>query len=386
MGRAAGASMVNRAMVAVLCSWSGLTMFHVYNGLETGLALAAICWSITWMAQGRWYTVLLTIPWLPWIRPELSALSVAYLAVIGLHTRKERFSPLHAKAFSFFILSATLSTMVLLVSGADPLATADAKRNWFAEDCLPHEIKLAWTRDGLRGFSSAVLPIIFGIPLLTQKKEGWAGLFFVSTLIIAIYHKLPGGLSHYDHRYVYLATPFMFYGILITSAHHLSWIRRIGTALIVISALAAASTAIPHSVRRAADAKNFTVNHLAPAAFAAINSAQKNESIAIHDAGYIGYASRSSNERLVDIVGLKNNDAVSTHRRLTHASCGRLRPDAVADIILEKKPTYIMVLRQWDAIFHITRASSVHDGQFGFEPIWIDPNGYDVYRIRYETP
>lgn len=385
LGRAAGASLASRALVAILCSWAGLSMFHVYNGLETGLALAAICWSLTWMVQERFHRVLLVLPWLPWVRPELAALSALYLASMALRAKAGGTTITLSKTTWIMIACSTfLSALALLYSGVTPTATAAAKKNWFAEDCLPPEIKYTWLKNGLSGFSEAVRPIFIGAPLMCLTRHGRVGLIFIVSLIAVFYQKFPGGISHYDFRYLYLSTPFMLYGMLAMAGSEKTWTRRLGKMTILASAIATASEAPLHNIQRAKDGRDFTADHLAPAALAALAATDKSNSIAIHDAGYIGYAGRDA--RLVDIVGLKNSEVVGIHERLTHASCGRMRPYAVAEIIKTKKPTHLVVLRQWNDIFHISDSALTPGSNFTLTPIWADRQGYYVYRVDHRAP
>lgn len=380
LGRAVGASNTSRALVAILCSWAGLSMFHVYNGLETGLALAAICWTLTWMAQERFHLVLMALPWLPWVRPELGALSMLYLANIGLQGKKSEKGLRLTKTHWYMVgCSAFLSGLVLIFSGITPSATATAKKNWFAEDCLSPEIKYAWIQNGLTGFSSAILPILIGAPLMCLTKNGRTGILFTSLLIGAFYLKFPGGMSHYDFRYLYLSVPFMLHGLLSLSGSKRLWARRLGRATILAVAIFTLTSAPLQSIQRAKEGRDFTASHLAPAAMAALTAAGKDRSIAIHDAGYIGYVGQDA--RLIDIVGLKSSDVVPIHERITHASCGRMRSDAVAEIIKNKKPDYLIILRQWDRLFHISNSAQNAGIPFSLTPIWTDPDGYDVYRI-----
>ena len=75
-----------------------------------------------------------------------------------------------------------------------------------------------------------------------------------------------------------------------------------------------------------------------------------NSTLLVHDAGYIAYGTRF---KTVDLVGLKTLWAVPYHRDLTFPSDGRKRGEAIDRIARRACPDYLLVLRDWEQIFHI---------------------------------
>lgn len=387
LGEACRAPAALGAAVAAICTWSGLMMFHLFNGLETGLALAAICWSMAWVRTRSITKGLLAAATLPWIRPELAALS-AVLGVWAIRSEPAS-SPRRGASPSTtqwcLILAAALSIVAAL--GWPQLlgmpSTSEAKRLWFAEDCLPWHTKLDWAASALGSFAKVHGPTLLGLVFLSSQLR-WIFFVFGGTLVFALSSQFPGGMSHYDLRYLYLLTPFALIGLLDSQSSDRKDVRIAGMVATCSAALWCLFLSIPENIKRADDARRFTQNHLIPVTDALNKVATPNSLIAIHDAGYIGYALKAG--RVVDIVGLKTPESSEFHSQLTHPSCGALRSYATSELASYWRPNFLVVLRRWDEIFSITRPPSSTKPPYTLIPIRLDANGYDLYKVQFIKP
>jgi hypothetical protein len=351
---------------------------QLLNGLETGLALAALTWVLALAAERHRATAILC-GLLPFIRPELVAVSGLVMGVLAYEHWRARERPLQRITRDFVVAAAVALPLLVLLwvtTGAPVPTSVGAKRYWFAEGCLDSSLKWQWVRANAWDFLGMCGVLSTGIFLLTLTKLGRVGLLFIVILLVAYYREFPGALAHFDHRYLYVVLPFLLFGVISAIDFERVLVRRIAVGIVVLSAVMSLAS-IPMMLRRRAHYTAFTQEELATVSSWAHDFIPPGSRILIHDAGFIAYA---TDFPLVDVVGLKRPKSAAIHKELTWPTCGRDRGEAIHRIAMDGHAEYLVVLREWDGLFHITRALRRHG--WGVEKLRsaID-RGYEVYKL-----
>jgi hypothetical protein len=328
---------------------------HLLNGLETGLAMAAVVWAIalgTESAPRR--LTMLVCGLLPFIRPELAVISVGMWAVQGIRRRRLGDGWLRSFAIdSAVAMAAALPWVILLwINTGTPLVnTIAAKRAFYAETAYPWDARLRTTGIGVAVFAYAVGWGIVLLAMLMGDSVGWVGLAFVMALLASMFYSLPHATVFYEGRYMYLIVPWILYGGVQL------WKRSHGRMRFAVLALMAVLTLdnflyTPQYWRHYLNASNFTRNQLDGIAQLCKANVPANARIMVHDIGYISFATRF---QLIDAVGLKSPVAVTLHERFTVPTGGDNRKQAIHELALATHPDYLVVLNDWDDSYDITK-------------------------------
>lgn len=349
----AGAEPTWAGLLAALALLVGNSLLQLLNGLETGLAMAAISWTLVWFRGPepecpRLYALLGV---LPFIRPELAALGAALLAraAWSMHRRGAPRRTI-AGAVGWVVLGALPVMVFLLANGAALLPnTVAAKAYFFAEGCLPMRRKLAWVKAAGGTFLQAIGLAFLGFVALPLSRARWAGAAFIPLLLLAYALRLPGALFHNFQRYLYVLLPFAMTGW----AALLGWrdldARRMGRALLLL-AVALSAVGTPAAWRLYAGAVGFSRTELAGMTDWLAAHVSEDDVVLVHDAGYVSLRGR---QPLVDLVGLKSPSSVAAHRRWTWTACRR-DPRAIDEIARESGARYLVVLDDWDRLFRLS--------------------------------
>ena len=141
------------ALIVVLGLIVGRMPHQLLNGLETGLALAGLVWSIALTSERPpRYQWLLPIVCgrLPFLRPELGVVSILLLLVRAAQVWKDESDLLvamkHLMRDILTLIAATLPWIFwhLAATGSAFPSTIAAKRLFFAEGCLRKSTKIGW--------------------------------------------------------------------------------------------------------------------------------------------------------------------------------------------------------------------------------------------------
>ncbi len=361
---------VDRRLVLVLAAVGALAgdlPHQLFNGLETGLALAAVAWTFAlWSAErtpGRDVGLGALCGQLAWVRPELALLGAA---VVGseLAERSDRRQVARRVVLPAALGAAPWAALYALQTGQPLPGTASAKAHWFAEYCLPLSTRLERAARAVGGFGAEVgLPLV-GLALAAGSRRGWVGLAFLAAFVAATAWIMPGGLHHYHHRYLYVAIPIAAVGLASAAARASLPVAGLAAALLAGQLALTAPRAVAHH----RGARGFTERQLAPVA-ALLHQLPADAVVLVHDAGYLGYA---GDRRLVDLVGLKTPLAAAAHAELTGPSCKARRPEAIARIAAATRPTHGVFLREWDKRYGIRAALQ----RAGWGTSTISPEGW----------
>jgi len=355
----------------------GDTPHHLLNGLETGLALAAVTWSIALLGELRPRRGIPIIAGLlPVIRPELVVLSVSLLAVQATRRRRSgapewRRHVLADAGLCALVAAPWLCANVFLAGGVLPNTIA-AKSAFFAEGHAPAGERLATVSAGFIRFGRALGIAAAAIPLLLTRPAGRVGVLLCAVMAAAYWSVFPGALQHYESRYLYVLVPFVILAVVLAQQHQtFRGIYRLILPLALLNALYCA----PGRWRAHLDQVDFTTGSLAPTAAWVRENVPAHATVLVHDAGYIAFA---TDLRLVDLVGLKTPSSIKVHAQYTAPSGGARRLEAVRAIARTADADFAVVLSEWDQIFRLT------DGLDSPRLVWRSKQKgryYSVYRL-----
>jgi hypothetical protein len=349
----AGAGTPWAALLTLLALLAGNDLLQLLNGLETGLAMAAIIWAFIWFRDPEpshpWQYALAGV--LPFIRPELTLLSLALLAraVWSVRQRQPLLPLLRPMAVWTALGAAPLFTF-LLANGSGILPnTVAAKAYFFAEGCRLIVQKLLHTKQAGGFFLQEIGLAFLGFVALPLARVRWIALSFIPIFLLAYVLRLPGALNHNFHRYLYVLMPFAFAGwvVIVTLRNQLD--RRIGRALLV-AALGVALVRADVAWKTYVHYVQFSRTELAGVTDWLAEHVAEGDTVLVHDAGYISLRGR---QPLVDLVGLKSPASVEVHRRYTWTTCGN-DPRAMDAIARQSGARYLVVLDDWDRIFQLS--------------------------------
>lgn len=376
-----GASVLQGAVLAVISVTAGNLVYQLLNGLETGLGLAAVVWSLALIdvrsRAGRAIRGLLCGA-MPFVRPELAAFSLL-LVVADFIPRgdEEAVSSKDRAIFFGGVVIGALPWIVINVreTGLPFPSTIGAKRAYFAESCRPALQRFRHVVERVMTFQRAVGAVAWGAVLLVGLRRGFIGLAFGTSMLGAYFLEFPTALDHYFYRYMYILLPFAFFACAGSLRAESARRRTAATALLVIG-LGDALFGLDEHVDNYVRSRQFTVEGHTETAAWAREHLPANARVLVHDAGYFSYATPFE---LIDVVGLKTPSCIREHTELTLASCGALRNEAIHRIALRTKPDYLVALRNWP--FRIPDALRQHGWQLEeihHAPIW----GYDIFRLQ----
>jgi len=354
------ANMFQLILVLLLGLGMAMVPHQLFNGLETGLAMAGLTWTLAFVDElkpvRRWIFPLLCGQ-LPFLRPELAAAAALLLTARWFVYFKDSGSPIGAlKAVGVDGLVALAGAlpwiaMYLVVTGSPYPLTANAKKAFFAEGAAAWAIKLKWAGLAVKSFAWDVGLFSLAVLFLLLTQTGWAGLAFMAVFFFAYVIYFPGALGHYEHRYLYALVPFLVYGPVSCFSHRLRWIR-IAASILLTVGVVQSILCLPRGLEIHRNNCSFTAVELKGVAGWCKDNLPASAKIMIHDAGYISAVTEFS---IVDIVGLKTPSSAAIHKELTGPSGGLKRTEAIHRIALKHLPDFLVVLVGWEKIYHIAK-------------------------------
>lgn len=354
----------------------GYSAFLLVNGMETGLVLATVTWSLVFTIDPRPSWALPVIAGaLPFVRPELVALSVPLFVAWNRAQAEALTDRDRSWTRGLLIMGAVaipLSLLSVLLTGSVVPGTVSAKAAWFAESCLSASIRTTRVAGALQGFLRDLGPASFGAVFLLSSRVGYAVLAFCCALIGSFWCFLPGGLFHNDSRYMAVLVPAVVLGGMLASQRG-ALASKLSLVVLAWGAFHAVER-IPVVMGHLAGTVGFTRTELAPLGTWIETNTPVDAVLLVHDVGYIA---RGSDRKMIDLVGLKTPSSVEVHLRKTLAGCGRDRATAISEIAKASGATHLVVLVGWEKAFSIAAGLRRN----GWDLALLRTGAYEVYRL-----
>lgn len=367
--------------------------FQLLNGLETGLMLAAMVWTLVLANSStrNWpwqYLLPFICGLLPFIRPELALLSLLLLSyrvwIFQQQNSLQKTCQLLARDLTLAAAASLPWIVWYWVEIGEPFpATIAAKMAYAAEVNLPLSYKIQWSLVGVTQLIFAInyLGFFAMVALLLTSPLGRVGLIYILIFLAFYTYFFPGMLQigYNMGRYIYPCIPILLYG-LISNINNPDKKLRWGSNIIICLILC-------HSLwYLTARWHNYLAyENMCKVEFPSITQWCKQNLppdavLLVHDAGYLAF---TSSFHLVDMVGLKTPSSVQYHQQFTIPSAGKNRNQAIAAIIKNNKINYLVIGKQWDHVFLITDGLKA----LGFKLVLLRPStqnpfSYAVYGVR----
>ena len=352
----------------------GYAWFHFVNGLETGMAMAAITWAFYFRHTGKFTALAILIGILPFIRPEFYVLSALLFISVAL------VRPRNLKAHLVFLsLSVAVYALLAIVSfaalgGIFP-DTAGAKEAFFAEkgteffNRAATALSAVWRNDLLLVFAGLVFaPLIRG---------GWVALVFLGVVVLSAALKLPGALFHNNFRYLY---PFLPLAIVAWAAV-LANRKRADLIFVFAAAVSVAFFATRYWPIYAGFWKSEDDARLRVTEWTA-DTIPSGSVIGIHDAGFMPWHLANTAEtkgfHLVDLVGLKSPEAIAFHEEFTDPTNGAERWRALDEIGQSHGVEYLIIL---DKPFWGNLQAEFEFAGWELDLIYPNKGSYQVFQV-----
>ena len=373
IGTSFGLSRSQQGLLLVVAAGAGSVFYQLTNGLETGWTLAAVTWAIVLASSQRPSSFLAVIcGLLPFVRPELAALSASLLLRQFYLRTKSGYPAAIASDIALAACAfAPWLAWIWIETGAALLGTADAKVAFFAEERLGLLVKLGRATIGvLTGLGPiAIAPFLAKRSSLSVALSAFCCVFFLAFAL-----KFPGGLFHNWNRYTYALLPCCLWAL---SACRETRPRTFKIALLSLALSAPLTFSL--SVYREIEGQAVVRDAFKAAAWTNANIAP-DQGLLTHDAGVIAYATKNP---LADLVGLKTPGSVAVHMRWTLPSAGRDRAQAIGEIADGSRFHYAMIRRDpeeyWSAL-----ADDLRQEGWGLTPVRepsIPVDGYVIFRL-----
>jgi len=345
-----GCSRVEAMLIALAGLVLAGSLFQLLNGLDTGLAMAAIAWNIKLLTDRKrtlWLPLLCGM--MPFIRPELGLLSIGSIFLVV----RDRGLPIGFKirAVGLCGLAATPFLIWYWIDTGLPIpSTVGAKTYFYAERYVVWWLKLAWLT---REFALAALvtfPLFACIMFAPPGAVRTLLLLFIAVFLCSYFWRFPSAFSHNAGRYLFPLAPPVLFGVAC-SLSSLDRQRRKWTLACIAISLLFVPLGIRFEFRDYRDKLAGYRESLVDMVQWMNANLPEDSLVMVHDAGYVAYAGHFP---LVDLAGLKSPAAIEVHKELTYPSAGKLRPEAVAKIAGQFQPRYLMVIEEWEERYRFT--------------------------------
>lgn len=366
-------------LIVALCAAD--TPYQMLNGIETGLAMAAVTWALSFqldpqLQRSRWLPVLAGI--LPFVRPELGLLSGLLLLERALAQPKGTRLRQLALDTLLTIASATPGVLAYLIDTGLPMPqTMAAKRFFFADGC--QELAKRWELfvGGVYVFVSRLNLTALGMLLFVSAGRSTyrVSALFVIGFLGAYFFLFPGAVHHNACRYQYVLLPFCVVGLVLAYLHPAARYEQLVRVLIYVAAVGAV-LGLPRTLSAYRKDLALTGDELAEVSRLVASSVPAREAVLVHDVGYISNVVQNP---LIDAVGLKDARAASLHETITWPSCGSERVRAIHELALERHARYFVVFSAWDKLFLLS--SGMRALGWVLEPMRGRHVAYQLYRL-----
>lgn len=377
-----GCSWFFAAALAIVGLLVGHTFYQLFNGLETGLAMAVITWSLVLfyrpVPERLWFFCLLGV--MPFVRPELVALgAILFLrALLSLRGQEDGNSVLLRMLFWGAVGGLPWVALLFWFTGSPIPNTVSAKLYFFAEGCAPFLAKLHYVGGALSAIATFGGLLLAGSVLLLFHRLRFVVLAFIILFLLSYTLRFPGALYHNWYRYIHLFAPFVVFGWAIWLSSRNRRVRWAGVLALAV-AVGLSLPAFQRVLWGYGEGIRITRDELGGVADWVAEHIPSSSVVLVHDAGFI---SSRGGQSLVDVVGLKTASSVDVHRQTTWMMCARYA-GAISHIAERSKAEYFVVLNDWDRSFGLTESLRVT----GWRLARVDSaRGETMYKVYQITP
>ena len=358
-----GLSRLGAALLLATALGGGFAIFQLFNGLETAWAMAAVTWAIV-LAERPSRILAVLAGTLPFVRPELAALSVLLMARQTWLRRDLRQTAIDAA----LALSAAAPWLAWswIETGALVANTLDAKAAFFADGDTG---RMSAAPRAFGGLFNGLGPALVAMLLARRNSLTFVLWAFVLIFVAAFMAVFPGGLSHNLFRYTYVLLPVALWSLCGGS--------RLRHLLLVVSAVAWAGIGAVHSATLLTAAKAGSADALRAGDWIQAHTSPATV-ILVHDVGGIAFV---SDRPMVDLVGLKTPWATPYHQKFAAPTAGRDRWRATGAIARRSGARYAVIGRE---PFWAVLGQELRTAGWTLVPVRASPlpaAGYDIYRL-----
>lgn len=338
------------------------SVVYFYNGLETGLIMLFLVWTVFLIEIGFvGFIIAIIAGAAPHLRPELWIVTIySGLSIIfsSLSIRKKI-----SLIFIALLACSCIYFIIYLSTGHLSISTASAKISFFAEGVQPTTEKIITDWHGFWEFTKI---IYIALPfLLLRVNWGTASVYlslFCGTLIGAFIF-LPGAIFHQEYRYWAGYVPLLSFSFMMGLAKF----KKESKSIFVSQSLAIVCLSVCLGTGNAwrigaiyTNAHVYGQGMVDTAEWANKNLPEGAVTL-IHDAGFPAYLCHL---KLVDVAGLKTPWVVPINEQMIAPANHQMsyeervskRINAMKEIVNKSNPKFLISLRTWNDNFKFTDA------------------------------
>jgi hypothetical protein len=374
MGRAVGLSPTWAVALAAASLCTGQSAGVLLNGLETGWALAALFWTFRCVAHdplSRVGAVLCGL--LPWVRPELGVFSAALMIGAAADWRTRGGDVLRAAALCLGPALALLAVHQALAGMPLP-RTGEAKRLFFGVAALPIWVQVATFVSRLAEFLAGTGALWVGALLTGGRAQRHAMRAALALLLLVA--TLYGGIAYQNSdRLMWDFVPPIAFA-LGAAAAGAGWHGKVARGALAVSVALnvwAAAGRVDLDMTRSESGRRYNEER---ATWVRANL-DPSQPLMVHDIGHLSWA---TDQRLVDMVGLKTPRSIDTLWRATATKGIAGIPDALDEIARAGEVCTLLVSSDWNRRMRF--ADGLRDMGWGVVDISGDIRaGIEVFRL-----
>jgi hypothetical protein len=326
---------------------------HWLNGLETSCALAAVTWTLSFVAgkSSCWLAAALFAGVSASLRPDLlpfALLMTGLLTWQSVRSSEPKDGMIRALTMAFAVAAPILvcGFWYFHLTGSPIPLTGVAKRYFFAENHEALTLRLVEMVCQLVLFVVGIGPLALTLVWMGKSALGRMMLAVWALFVIALFLQFPDQFCVNEFRYPVVLIPTLLWGIGWTLKNTVPGRRRWGERLMYACAVYAVLM-LPVCFHFYSSERAFFEAGQRPVARWCEQHLAPGTSILVHDAGYLAY---STGFHTIDFVGLKTPAAIALNRQYTWPSGGRDRDVAVSKLASASGARYMVLNSHWGPV------------------------------------
>ncbi len=189
-------------------------LFQFLNGLDTGLAMAAVIWCLALLDAKRYRPALAILCGvMPFVRPELAVLSAGAVLVMLCDAKISRREKVLVVALAAASATPFLAWYWIDTGSVIP-TTIGAKTYFSAEANLPLSERLSLLAGGVRIGLVYDVPLIFCLAMVRSRPLRLLCFGFILIVLFAYLQRFPGGWEANSGRYFFIFAPVVVFAVI----------------------------------------------------------------------------------------------------------------------------------------------------------------------------